>query len=116
KRSQADHSPARECLTGLRLFVMSARRFFRKLAGRKITGLYQLSTPEIHRAVLSAIASSGQRLSGNCLDIGSGGGQLLRLGAARYSLTPYACDFINGLMKTPGQKGELVDLNREALP
>src|SRR6266404_1782619 len=95
---------------------MSARRFFRKLAGRKITGLYQLSTPEIHRAVLEAIENAGQQLGGNCLDIGSGGGQLLRLIAARYSLTPYACDFLNGLMETPGQKVELVDLNHETLP
>ena len=95
---------------------MSARRFFRKLAGRKITGLYELSTPEIHRAVLTAIESAERGLSGNCLDIGSGGGQLLRLIAARYSLTPHACDFIDGLMETPGQKVELVDLNREALP
>lgn len=95
---------------------MSARRFFRKLAGRKITGLYELSTPKIHRTVLAAIESSGQRLIGNCLDIGSGGGQLLRLIAARYALTPFACDYINGLMETPGQKVELVDLNRENLP
>ncbi len=95
---------------------MSARRFFRKLAGRKITGLYELSTPEIHRTVLQAIENSGHQLSGNCLDIGSGGGQLLRLIAARYSLTPFACDYLNGLMETPGQKVELVDLNRESLP
>jgi ubiquinone/menaquinone biosynthesis C-methylase UbiE len=95
---------------------MSARRFFRKLAGRKITGLYELSTPEIHRTVLEAIEGSGQQLRGNCLDIGSGGGQLLRLIAARYSLTPYACDYINGLIETPGQKVDLVDLNREPLP
>ena len=95
---------------------MSARRFFRKLAGRKITGLYELSTPEIHRTVLEAIENSGQLLSGNCLDIGSGGGQLLRLIAARYSLTPYACDYIDGLMETPDQRVELVDLNRENLP
>ena len=95
---------------------MSARRFFRKLAGRKITSLYELSTPQIHRTALEAIEGSGQRLRGNCLDIGSGGGQLLRLIAARYSLTPYACDYIDGLMETPGQKVDLVDLNRESLP
>ena len=95
---------------------MSARRFFRKLTGRKITSLYELSTPRIHRAALEAIEGSGQQLRGNCLDIGSGGGQLLRLIAARYSLTPYACDYINGLMETPGQKVDLVDLNREPLP
>lgn len=95
---------------------MSARRFFRKLAGRKITGLYELSTPEIHRTVLDAVESSGQTLTGNCLDVGSGGGQLLRLVAARYGLTPFACDYIDGLIKTPGQKVELVDLNRDNLP
>jgi hypothetical protein len=31
---------------------MSARRFFRKLAGRKITGLYELGAPEIHHTRL----------------------------------------------------------------
>ena len=95
---------------------MSARRFFRKLAGRKITGLYELSTPEIHGAVLRAVENSGQELSGNCLDIGSGGGQLLRLISARYGLRPFACDYIEGLIQTPGQKVDLVDLNRENLP
>ena len=95
---------------------MSARRFFRKLAGRKLTSLYELSTPEIHRAVLSAIEASGTPLSGHCLDIGSGGGQLLRLIAARYRLTPYACDYLEGLMETPGQKVAVVDLNHQALP
>ncbi|HST30496.1 MAG TPA: class I SAM-dependent methyltransferase [Chthoniobacterales bacterium] len=95
---------------------MSARRFFRKLAGRKITGLYELSTPKIHRRVLGAIEDSGQQLTGNCLDIGSGGGQLLRLIAARYSLTSFACDYLDGLMETPGQKVELINLNRESLP
>jgi len=95
---------------------MSARRFFRKLAGRKITGLYQLSTPDIHRSVLTAIERSNQQLTGNYLDIGSGGGQLLRLVAARYSLKPFACDYLNDLMQTPGQRVDPVDLNRENLP
>lgn len=84
--------------------------------GRKLTSLYELSTPEIHDAVLSAIEAWGTSLNGDCLDVGSGGGQLLRLIAARYGLRPHACDYISGLMETPGQKVEAVDLNHQALP
>src|SRR5262245_46254970 len=94
---------------------MSARRFFRKLAGRKILDLCDLSTPEIHRAVLDAIEMARPQLSGDWFDIGSGGGQLLRSIAARYSLTPYACDYTDALMETPTQKVEVVDLNRGRL-
>lgn len=95
---------------------MSARRFFRKLSGRKIVGLYDLSTPRIHQAVLHAIETAGAPSGGDYLDIGSGGGQLLQLIARRYSLDPFACDYTAGLMELPGQKVDVVDLNRAPLP
>jgi len=78
--------------------------------------LYELSTPEIQRAVLCAIEAAGQPPKGDCLDIGSGNGQLLRLIAARYSLNPYACDYTNQLMETPTQSVDIANLNREILP
>ena len=66
-------------------FVMRARKIYRKLTGkRRSTGLCELSTPRIHEAVLRAIEGAVETLSGDHLDIGSGGGQLLRLVAARY--------------------------------
>jgi len=96
---------------------MKARRFFRKLTGTKIVGgLYDLSTPQIHRAVLRAIEGAGSPASGDYLDVGSGGGQLLRVIAARYSLNPFACDYTNRLMEAPGQEVEVADLNHEPLP
>lgn len=95
---------------------MSARRFFRKLTGRKIVGLYDLSTPRIHQAVLRAIEHASAPSGGDYLDIGSGGGQLLQLIAARYSLNPVACDYTNRLMELPDQKVDVADLNCEPLP
>ena len=95
---------------------MRARRLFRKLTGGKGVGLYELSAPEIQRAVLRAIEAAGQPPKGDCLDIGRGNGQLLRLIAARYSLNPYACDYTNQLMETPTQSVDIANLNREILP
>jgi SAM-dependent methyltransferase len=95
---------------------MNTRRFFRKLTGTKIDGLYELSTPQIHRAVLRAIETAGSPSTGDYLDIGSGGGQLLRMIAARYSLNPFACDYTSQLMEAAGQAVEVADLNREPLP
>jgi len=76
-----------------------------------------LGTSAIHRAVLSAIERAAPReLSGDHLDVGSGTGELLRLCAGRYSLRSFACDYTEGLIKTSGQKVEVVDLNRNPLP
>jgi SAM-dependent methyltransferase len=55
-------------------------------------------------------------LSGDHLDIGSGTGELLRLIGARYAVQPFACDYTDRFMQTPGQKVELVDLNCQPLP
>ena len=96
---------------------MRARAVYRKLTGRKIPfDPCELSTPRIHQAVLEAIAASGARPSGSHLDIGSGGGQLLRLIGARYPVKSFACDYTDQLMALAGQEVQLADLNREPLP
>ena len=97
---------------------MRTRRFLRRLTGRKHRHeLSELGTSAIHRAVLSAIERAAPReLSGDHLDVGSGTGELLRLCAGRYSLRSFACDYTEGLIKTSGQKVEVVDLNRNPLP
>ena len=55
-------------------------------------------------------------LRGDHLDIGSGTGDLLRLVADQFRLRSFACDYTDQLMKNPGQKVEIVDLNRAPLP
>ena len=96
---------------------MRARQLYRKLTGRRIPfDPCELSTPRIHQAVLDAIATSGVKPTGNHLDIGSGGGQLLRLIASRYPVNSFACDYTDRLMEIAGQQVEIVDLNRQALP
>jgi len=90
----------------------------RKTAGRGSGGGYQLSTPVIHRAVLRAVEDTlPQGIGGDYVDIGSGKGELLSLLGARYpGLRAFACDYTDQLMKKPGQKVEVVDLNRQPLP
>ena len=96
---------------------MRARRFFRKLTGRAKSGTSKLSTPAIHRAVLRAIEKAAPaHLKGDHLDVGSGKGEFLALLAQRYPLRSLACDYTDQLMETPGQKVDIVNLNREPLP
>jgi SAM-dependent methyltransferase len=96
---------------------VNARRFFRKLTGRKVIGgLYELSSPLLRDAILRAIDATGKPLSGDHLDVGSGGGQLLRLVASRYPVNSFACDYTDRLMETPGQTVEIADLNHQSLP
>jgi ubiquinone/menaquinone biosynthesis C-methylase UbiE len=75
-----------------------------------------LSTPTIHRTVLEALAKVGEEFEGDYLDVGSGEGRLLQPIAERYKLRPFACDYTERLMKIPGQRVEIVDLNRQPLP
>jgi SAM-dependent methyltransferase len=96
---------------------MRARRLYRKLTGRKTPfDPYELSTPRIHQAVLLAIQAVKKDLTGDHLDVGSGGGQLLRLIASHYPVTSFACDRTDQLMETPNQKVQIADLNHEPLP
>ncbi len=98
---------------------MGGSKNSRKVAGQHRGSGYELSTPTIHKAVLLAIerARPPAGIDGDYLDIGSGRGELLSLLSARYpGLRLFACDYTDQLMKKPGQKVEVVDLNREPLP
>lgn len=76
-----------------------------------------LSTPAIHRAMLRAIAEAApQGITGDYLDVGSGGGELLEVIAAQYGVQPFACDYTDQFMKVPNQRVDIVDLNHDALP
>jgi ubiquinone/menaquinone biosynthesis C-methylase UbiE len=70
-----------------------------------------------HRAVIAAVKHAATTdLHGDHLDIGSGTGDLLRLFAEQFPLRSFACDYTGELMKIPGQRVEIVDLNRDPLP
>lgn len=96
---------------------MRPRRLFRLILGRTSPTPGELSTPEIHRAILRAIERSAPRdLSGDYLDVGSGAGGLLQLIAARHHVRSFACDYTDRLMKVQGQPVDIVDLNHDPLP
>jgi SAM-dependent methyltransferase len=105
---------------------MRPRRIIRKLkgkgrgggAGKGRAAFQEFSTSGIHNAILEAVQNAAQQgLTGCHLDIGSGKGELLSLLADRFpGLQSFACDCTEQLMKRPGQKVEVVDLNRQPLP
>lgn len=96
---------------------MRPRRLFRLILGRTRATPGELSTPEIHRAILRAIEhSTPQVLSGDYLDVGSGAGRLLQLIATRYGVRSFACDYTDRLMNVQGQPVDIVDLNHDPLP
>jgi ubiquinone/menaquinone biosynthesis C-methylase UbiE len=105
---------------------MRPKRLLRKLKGKgggggqgkHRAGFQEFSTSSIHEAVIRAIEeSSPNGLTGKYLDIGSGKGELLSQIAGRFpGLQSFACDCTDQLMKRPGQKVEVADLNHEPLP
>ena len=76
-----------------------------------------MSTERIYQAVLSvAAASQTQSRFHTHLDVGAGSGQLARLFQERFSTVTSTCDYTDQLIKLPGQKVDIVDLNREPFP
>src|SRR6187431_2377445 len=105
---------------------MRPKRLIRKLKGKgggggqgkHRAGFQEFSTSAIHDAVIRAIEqASPNGLTGKYLDIGSGKGELLTQIASRFpGLQAFACDCTDQLMKRPGQKVAVADLNHEPLP
>lgn len=97
---------------------MRLRKYVRKLLGRqKSETASELSTPAIHRAILRAIENAApNELTGDYLDVGSGGGELIKSVTARYRVRSFACDYTDTLMKLPDQEVAIVDLNSNPLP
>ena len=75
-----------------------------------------LSTDKILRAVLGKIRGISPQVHGKYLDIGAGHGDLIRLLSREFTLEPTACDYTPELMRIPGIRVDVVDLNTEALP
>ncbi len=75
-----------------------------------------LSTDKILGAVLAKIEEMSPRVCGNYLDIGATRGHLIRLVSHKFGVTATACDYTRELIRIPGLKIDLVDLNHDLLP
>ncbi|HEY1718255.1 MAG TPA: class I SAM-dependent methyltransferase [Verrucomicrobiae bacterium] len=76
-----------------------------------------MSTQNIYTAVMQLAKAHARRQPlRQHLDVGAGDGQLIELFRRRFQTESSACDYTGQLMKLPGQKVDIVDLNREKLP
>tara|TARA_B100001123_G_scaffold243538_2_gene272252 strand:- start:158 stop:925 length:768 start_codon:yes stop_codon:yes gene_type:complete len=78
-----------------------------------VTGL---STDKIIRGAYMSAKRLGMPQNPACLDIGSGNGQLVLMLRKELNAETSACDYADGLMRVPGQKVDVVDIDREPLP
>ena len=76
-----------------------------------------MSTKNIYAAVMQ-LAEAHDQLHPlrRHLDVGAGSGQLIELFRRRFQTEASACDYTGHLMKLPGQKVDIVNLNQEKLP
>ena len=81
-----------------------------------LTDVKGLSTPLIIREACESAKRLVLPQKPVCLDIGSGNGELILLLREELGAQTYACDYVDGLMRVPDQKVEVVDLDREGLP
>ena len=76
-----------------------------------------MSTETIYAAVLRIAQEHARTAPVQChLDVGSGRGQLIERFRQRFQTESTACDYTNTLMKLPGQKVDVVNLNEQPLP
>jgi len=78
-----------------------------------VTGL---SIPLIIKGACESAKRLGLPKNPVCLDIGSGNGELVLMLRNELGAKTYACDYVDGIMRVPEQKVEVVDLDREPLP
>src|SRR5690349_4572966 len=76
-----------------------------------------VSTERIHQTVAELAANQlGGKSNCRHLDMGAGSGKLIELFRQQFRTEPFACDYTDQLMKLPGQKVDIVNLNTEKLP
>jgi ubiquinone/menaquinone biosynthesis C-methylase UbiE len=76
-----------------------------------------MSTENIYAAVMRLAEAHAQlHPLRRHLDVGAGNGQLIELFRRRFQTEASACDYTDQLMKLPGQKVDIVNLNQEKLP
>jgi len=76
----------------------------------------QLSTPKILGGALAMIRRFSPKPNSAYLDIGAGHGQLIALVQKEFSVQPRVCDYTTELLRLPGIKVDVADLNHEPLP
>ncbi|MEN9573635.1 MAG: hypothetical protein RL514_1490 [Verrucomicrobiota bacterium] len=76
-----------------------------------------MSTHNIYAAVLRlAEQRAATQPFRKHLDVGAGTGELIRLVQAKFPVASSACDYTDQLMKLPGQRVEIANLNSQPLP
>jgi ubiquinone/menaquinone biosynthesis C-methylase UbiE len=76
-----------------------------------------MATERIYEAVARVIREHPNRKDWSThLDVGPGAGELIRMFKDEFGVQSSACDYTDEMMKLPGQKLEIVDLNIEKLP
>lgn len=76
-----------------------------------------MSTENIYAAVLRLTEKHGTTLPfRKHLDVGAGTGGLIRLVRERFKTESTACDYTDQLMKLPGQRVDIANLNTQPLP
>lgn len=77
-----------------------------------------MSTENIYQSTISTIKKNLPNIDSlTHLDVGSGSGELIRkLKEQEINITSSACDYTDALMNFKGQKVDVVDLNKDALP
>ena len=75
-----------------------------------------LSTPRILSATIEMMRRFNPELHGDYLDIGAGHGDLIRLVQKDWAVRVRACDYTDELMRVPGIKVDVANLNSAALP
>jgi len=76
-----------------------------------------MSIDRIHEKVLELLlAEPGWRSWTQYLDIGAGRGSLITRVKAKLNVQSSACDYTDELMRLPGQKVDIANLNHEKLP
>jgi len=76
-----------------------------------------MSTQNIYSAVLRLVEQrAARRPFQRHLDVGAGTGELIRLARERFKVESAACDYTDALMKLPGQRVAIANLNTQPLP
>jgi SAM-dependent methyltransferase len=74
-----------------------------------------MTLERLYQTVLRVAGARGGSFAHH-LDVGPGHGRLIQLCRERFQTESRACDYTETLMKVPGQKVDVVDLNRQPLP
>lgn len=77
---------------------------------------HTVATERIYQTVVELAAAHAAAPLRRHLDVGAGAGRLIELFRQRFQTESSACDYTSQLMKLPGQKVDIANLNSEKLP